>query len=88
MTLILQFFNIDKGCEEFVAVTNVPQTSLFMFLSGDSFYKFCTWVLDRLYKDFPRRCFVFYGITRERRMRRNLLCSYDYMDWVQTSSND
>lgn len=88
MTLIMQFFNIDKGCEEFVEVTNVPQTSLFMFLSGDSFYKFYTWILDRLYKDFPERCYVFYGIFRARRMRRNLLCSYDYMDWVQTSSND
>lgn len=88
MTLILQFFNIDKGCEEFVAVTNVPQTSLFMFLSRDSFYKFCTWILDRVYKDFPKRLLIFYGIVRERRMRRNLLCSYDYMDWVQTSSND
>lgn len=88
MTLILQFFNIDKGCEEYVEVTNVPQSSLFVFLSGNSFHKFCTWILDRLYKDFPERCYVFYGVFRERRMRRNLLCSYDYMDWVQTSSND
>lgn len=88
MTLILQFFNIDKGCEEFVEVTNVPQTSLLVFLSGNSFYKFCTWILDRLYKDFPERCYVFYGIFRDRHSCRNLLCSYDYMDWTKVSSID
>lgn len=88
MTLILQFFNIDKGCEEFVEVTNAPQSSLFVLLSGNSFYKFCVWVLDRLYKDFPERCYIFYGVFRERRLRRKLLCSYDYMDWAQASSND
>lgn len=88
MTLILQFFNIDKGCEEFIEVVNVPQSSLLVLLAGNSFHKFCLWVLDRLYKDFPERCYIFYGVFRERRLRRNLLCSYDYMDWAQASSID
>lgn len=89
MTLIFKFFDIDKSCEEFVEVTNVPVTSLLMYFSGDSFRKLCTWVVDRVFnEDFPERLYLFYGVFCDRHSCRKLLCSYDYMDWAEASSID
>lgn len=82
MTLIFKFFDIDKSCEEFVEVTNVPETCSLMFLSGDSFCKLCAWVIDRLFnEDFPERLFLFDGVFRDRYSCPKLLLSYDYMDF-------
>lgn len=88
MTLILQFLNLEKNYMEFVEVVNAPCSNLSYFLAKPNFDLFIRWIDILLDKDFPETSYHFYGIFNGHRSRRKLLCSYDYVDWVRTSSID
>ena len=88
MTLILQFLNIERNRMEFVEISNVPTSRLYIFLKEIDFAIFINWIYDLLGRDFPFFNYIFYGVFNARHSRRKLLCSYDYMDWAQASSID
>ena len=87
MTLILQFLDLDKYVMVYVEVTNVPSPSLYHFLRSDWSDPLLVYVFNRLTDQFGACNYLLYGVINGRRMRRKLLCSYDYMDWAQASSN-
>lgn len=88
MTLILQFLDLEKYVMVYVEVVNVPSPSLYHFLRSDQSDPFFVRIFNYLTDRFGACNYLFYGIMNGRRMRRKLLCSYDYMDWAQASSND
>lgn len=88
MTLILQFLNVEKNYMEYVEISNVPMSSLNLFLREIDFASFMSWIFWLLDKDFPCSDYILYGVLNGHRSRRKLLCSYDFMDWAQASSTD
>lgn len=89
MTVIFQFLNVDKRIMEYVAVTNVPSTSLFLFLANQRrFEGILNGVYAALERDFGSTHYLFYGVYDQSRSCRKLLCSFDFNGLGEASSTD
>lgn len=89
MTVIFQFLNVDKCIMEYVAITNVPNTSLFSFLSNQQrFESTLHGVYAVLERAFRYTHYLFCGVYDQHRSRRKLLCSFDFNGLGEASSTD